>query len=179
MSVTPPGGNGGSVIPKSEAGKIEMAQEAMRDVANLLGMTDEQLQKAQEGMMSPKQLKDAQQTPLPEETEEGGVIAADGVQAPDAVEGGPAPDAVEGGPAPDAVEGDPAPDAEADANLLPDPRNNEGNLDGGRRRTKRKGRKGSRKSKKGAKKSKKGAKKSQKGGRSRKNRRKQSRQRKH
>jgi hypothetical protein len=155
MSVTPPGGNGGSVIPKSEAGKIEMAQEAMRDVANLLGMTEEQLQKAQEGMMSPKQLKDAQQTPLPEETEEGGVQA------------------------PDAVEGDPAPDAEADANLLPDPRNKEGNLDGGRRRTKRKGRKGSKKSKKDAKKSKKGAKKSQKGGRSRKNRRKQSRRRKH
>ena len=51
---------------------------------------------------------------------------------------------------------------------------------GGRRRTKRKGRKGSRKSKKGAKKSKKGAKKSQKGGRrSSKNRRKQSSRRKH
>jgi hypothetical protein len=50
---------------------------------------------------------------------------------------------------------------------------------GGRRRTKRKGRKGSKKSKKGAKKSKKGAKKSQKGGRSSKNRRKHSRRRKH
>jgi hypothetical protein len=174
MSVTPPGGNGGSVIPKSEAGKIEMAQEAMRDVANLLGMTEEQLQKAQEGMMSPKQLKDAQQTPLPEETEEGGVQAPDAQQTP-------LPEETEEGgvQAPDAVEGDPAPDAEADANLLPDPRNKEGNLDGGRRRTKRKGRKGSKKSKKDAKKSKKGAKKSQKGGRSRKNRRKQSRRRKH
>jgi hypothetical protein len=47
---------------------------------------------------------------------------------------------------------------------------------GGRRRTKRKGRKGS---KKGAKKSKTSAKQSKKGGRSRKNRRKQSRRRKH
>jgi hypothetical protein len=52
--------------------------------------------------------------------------------------------------------------------------------EGGRRRTKRKGRKGSRKSKKGSKKSKKGAKKSQKGGRrSRKYRRKHSHRRKH
>ena len=54
---------------------------------------------------------------------------------------------------------------------------------GGRRRTKRKGRKGSRKSKKGAKKSKRSAKQSKKGGRSRKsgskNHRKQSRRRKH
>lgn len=50
---------------------------------------------------------------------------------------------------------------------------------GGRRRTKRKGRKGSKKSKKGAKKSKTSAKQSKKGGRSRKNRRKQSRRRKH
>jgi hypothetical protein len=50
---------------------------------------------------------------------------------------------------------------------------------GGRRRTKRKGRKGAKKSKKGAKKSKKGAKKSKKGGRSSKNHRKQSRRRKH
>jgi hypothetical protein len=52
---------------------------------------------------------------------------------------------------------------------------------GGRRRTKRKGRKGSKKSKKGAKKSKKSSQsnQSQNGGRSRKNRRKHSRRRKH
>ena len=68
---------------------------------------------------------------------------------------------------------------ELEASFDKPPSNDGSDQGGGRRRTKRKGRKGSKKSKKGAKKSKKGAKKSQKGGRSRKNRRKHSHRRKH